>query len=278
MLDYLCVRAMVEGGQSFNDGQTDVAIDGPQLSAIGGSLPHHRYPTLECIDATGSQLRHGSMDIGEDVELAIRMAFPFCGEVLPSVAEFETEHVETPEQCRSIANAHAQRAHRCEERPVIDLQCSVVLAKLYVKQRLVPPDVYAVQVVLRRPEWLAFLHPAEPVIRAAHHLHDVRDAMVRPVAEWLEFSSRACGVLGARILAGLLQSEGVEGLDDPVALLSLGPARQRACRSVSRPGKTAEVSVHLQRRHVGDEVERMTHEVPVEDCDRRRAVPFHRVR
>src|SRR5262245_34952596 len=185
MLDYLCVRAMVEGGQSFNDGQTDVAIDGPQLSAIGGSLPHHRYPTLECIDATGSQLRHGSMDIGEDVELAIRMAFPFRGEVLPSVAELATEHVEAPEQCCAIANAHAQRAHRRKEWPVIDLQRSGVVAEFYVKERFVPPDVHAVQVVLRRPEWLAFLHPPEPILGATHHLHDVRDAMVRPVAEWL---------------------------------------------------------------------------------------------
>ena len=102
--------------------------------------------------------------------------------------------------------------------------------------------------------------------------------MVRPVAERLELGGRACSILRACVLAGLLQSEGVERLHDAVALLRLRPARQSAGRPVASPGETPEMSVHLQRRHMSDEVERMAHEVTVEDCDRRSSVSYHRMR
>src|SRR5262249_56971854 len=87
-----------------------------------------------------------------------------------------------------------------------------------------------------------------------------------------------CGVLGPREVARLFQSEAVKRLHDPVALLSLGPARQSAGRSVASPMETPEVPVHLKRRHMGDEVERIAHEVSVEDRDGRGSMSNHRMR
>src|SRR5215510_8324323 len=42
--------------------------------------------------------------------------------------------------------------------------------------------------------------------------------------------------------------------------------------------ETPEVPVHLKRRHMGDEVERIAHEVSVEDRDGRGSMSDHRMR
>src|SRR6516165_460571 len=151
------------------------------------------------------------------------MAFPPRREMLPSVAKRASERVQAPQQGCAIADAHAGRTHRRKDRPIINLKCGLVLAELNMKQGFVPPDVHAIEIVLRRPEGFAYFHPSEPVLRAAHHLHNMRDAMVRPIAEWLQFGGCTCGVLGPRVVTGFFQSEAVKRLHDPVALLSLGP-------------------------------------------------------
>ena len=56
VLNCLSVRAMVEGRQSLNDGQTNIAIDRSQLSAVSRGLAHRLEPAIECSDVTGSEL------------------------------------------------------------------------------------------------------------------------------------------------------------------------------------------------------------------------------
>ena len=133
VLHRLSVRAMVEGGQRLHDGQTDIAIDRSQLSAIGRGFAHCLQPALERSGVAGSQLCHGSMNVGEDVQLAIGMALPLRREVLPSVAHIASQRLQPPQQGYTIADAHAGRTHRREDRPIIDLKRGVVLAELDMK-------------------------------------------------------------------------------------------------------------------------------------------------
>jgi hypothetical protein len=109
--------------------------------AVSRGLAHRPSPAIECFDVTGAQLRHRGVDVGEDVELAIRMALPSRGEVWPSIADFASQNVEPPKQGRGIANAHAGRTHRRVDWPVVDLKSGLVLAELNMKERFVPSRI-----------------------------------------------------------------------------------------------------------------------------------------
>ena len=79
-----------------------------------------------------------------------------------------------------------------------------------------------------------------------------------------EFGRFTRFVLGSRVVAGFFATKAVECEHCAVARHVFGPARQGARRAVPHPAETAHVAVHQHGGLVGDEVERIMHQMPVQ--------------
>ena len=140
-----------------------------------------------------------------------------------------------------------------------------------MKESAMPPDVELEYMARRGPEGFSLRHPGEPGARAVGLLHDVRDRVVRPEAERLEFCSLARDILCPHVSPRLLEAEAAIGQDGSVARLAPGPERHRPRwpdpHEVRPPGP--EIQGH--RGLVGDEVERRAHQMPIKDLGSRHA-------
>jgi len=130
------------------------------------------------------------MHVDEHQAATVGVALPTGHQISPAIADIDAEGVEAPEEGGQVGQVDRQRAQRIQDRPIVQRQRRVILAKFDVEQRFVPPDMHLGQVVRRRPQLLARGHPAQTVFRTAGHLHDVRDGVVRPEAVRFEFGAR----------------------------------------------------------------------------------------
>ena len=95
----------------------------------------------------------------------------------------------------------------------------------------------------------------------------MRDGVVRPETERFEFGGEARFVLGAGVVAGFLEPEGMEGQHRSIVRHVPGPQRQGARRAVANPGEAAEEAVEEGGALMRQEVEGVTHQMAVQHGD-----------
>jgi hypothetical protein len=104
------------------------------------------------------------------------------------------------------------------------------------------------------PVRLARDHPADAVLGPALHLHDMGDGVVGPAVARLLGERRAPGGLGAGVVAGLLEAEGVHAEHRRPAGHVLGPVRQGAGDAVAQGPGVGAVEVGEVAGLEGDDV------------------------
>ena len=92
---------------------------------------------------------------------------------------------------------------------------------------------------------------------------------MRPETVRLEFGGGARFVLGARVVAGFLATEAVKRQHGAVTRHVRGPPRQRARGTVAHPAEAAEKAVEQHGGLMRDQIERIVHQMPVEQRDGR---------
>jgi len=108
------------------------------------------------------------------------MAVPGCGQLLPAVADIMAGEGEPPQQRRGVD--HVERDHRAvlADRAVIERQHLIGLAEIEMAEREMPPVVNPEEIVVAGPVRFAGDHPADAVLGAPLHFHDMGDGVVRP--------------------------------------------------------------------------------------------------
>src|SRR5882724_10609278 len=122
-----------------------------------------------------------------------------------------------------------------------------------MEQRLVP-EIMEREQASGRPDIGAVLEERGSFARAALHLHHMGDCMHAPTILAVERDSRTAGFLGARIVAGLFEAEGMHA--QHIAATGNGgvPMRQDARDAITQHGRIAQEEIaqmrELDRREI----------------------------
>jgi predicted GNAT family acetyltransferase len=138
------------------------------------------------------------VDVGEDKAFSVGVPVPQRRQLVPAIADIAAERVEAPQQGRGVGQAVAERALSRADRAVVERERRVILPKLDVEQRLVPPDMGLIGMARgSTTKRLARRHPSQAVFRPPGHFHDMRDRVMRPKTQRFEFGGCTRFVFGA---------------------------------------------------------------------------------
>ncbi len=128
-----------------------------------------------------------------------------------------------------------------------------------MEQRQVPPIVDFQETVLR-PGFRIGAHPGDAVSLPALHFHDVCHRVLRPAIARLDLDRLPAEAFGPRIVAHLLQPEGLHAQNGVVARHAPLPRRQGPADAVAQhagiAGEEIDLVSHLQRQRVERVVDR----------------------
>ena len=263
------VVAVPERRETFDQRKPDVPrpgrrlVGGGVIAAVGGKN------ALDLVFPTGTQVGHHRMPVIERVEPAVGMLVPGLRDLDPTIADVMARQVNPPQQGRSVHQVERHGAAVLADRSVIEREHLVDLAEVEVIERTVPPVVHLEEVVVARPMGLARYHPADAVLRAPLHLHDMRDGVVGPTVERLQLDGLAAGFLGPIVVTGFFEAEGVHAQHDGIARHVGRPLRQSAGDAVAHVARIGPVEIHQVAGLQGDQIPRKQNVVAIQRQRRR---------
>src|SRR5262245_48084139 len=153
------------------------------------------------------------MPVVERIALTIGVSIPGFGELRPAIANALASEAQSPKQRRCVHEIKDDSASGLADLVVIQRQRLADLTKVQVVESAMPPIVHLEEVRIAGPVGLARNHPADAILGASLHLHDVCDGVVGPAVEWLHFDRATANIFGVSVLAHFLKAKGVQTKD-----------------------------------------------------------------
>ena len=190
--------------------------------------------------AVRAEERHERVDVVEHVVAVLDPRPPVVGERLESPAHVVAAEAKPPEHRRRVDHLQRHVASVRADARVVELEHARDVTEVEVIEGEVP-EVVEDERIVRVPAPAPLGEPGDALREPRLHLHHVRDRVARPPVARVELDCAAAHLLGARVVAVLLEAERVHAEEVPVAGHPLVPGVQGARDDVAERELTTEV-------------------------------------